>query len=201
MFRNHPIHPQRGFTLVELLVVGVLIVTITLILLPPLLSASAKLRLRLAAAEVATTLYRARSEAIRLRHHVGIRFDHDADGRATFTLYRDTDGDGLRNADIRRGVDVPLAPPRRLGKLGRGIRFGFPEQPPRHDPSGRRLVRLEDPIRFNRSDLASFSPLGTSTPGSVYLTDSRGALMAVRLLGRTGKVRVVTWDPDAGRWR
>lgn len=199
MFRNVPIRPQRGFTLVELLVGAVLIATLTLIAVPPLMSASAKLRLRLAAAEVATTLYRARSEAIRLRHHVGIRFDRDDDGRVTFTLYRDMDGDGLRNADIRRGIDVPLAPPRRLD-LGRGIRFGFPRPAPRRDPSGRRLVRLGDPVRFNRSDLASFSPLGTSTPGSVYLTDHRGLLMAVRLLGRTGKVRIVTWDPETDTW-
>ena len=199
MFRTAPIRPQRGFTLVELLVGAVLIATLTLILVPPLLSASAKLRLRLAAAEVATTLYRARSEAIRLRHNVGLRFDRDDDGRVTFTLYRDTDGDGLRNADIRRGIDGPLAPPRRLD-LGRGIRFGFPRPAPRRDPSGRRLVRLGDPVRFNRSDLASFSPLGTSTPGSVYLTDSRGILVAVRLLGRTGKVRIVTWDPETDTW-
>lgn len=199
MSRNVPIRPQRGFTLVELLVGAVLIATLTLIVVPPLLSASAKLRLRLAAAEVATTLYRARSEAIRRRHHVGLRFDRDDDGRVTFTLYRDTDGDGLRNADIRRGIDVPLAPPRRL-HLGRGIRFGFPRPAPRRDPSGRRLVRLGDPVRFNRSDLASFSPLGTSTPGSVYLTDQRGVLTAVRLLGRTGKVRIVTWDPETDTW-
>lgn len=201
MFRNVPIHPHRGFTLVELLVGAVLIATLTLTLVPPLLSASAKLRLRLAAGEIATTLYRARSEAVRLGSNVGIRFDQDPDGRVTFTLYRDMDGDGLRNADVRSGVDVPMTPPRRLRHLGRGIRFGFPHPAPRRDPSGRRLVRLGDPVRFNRSDLASFSPLGTSTPGSVYLTDSRGSLIAVRLLGRTGKVRVVTWDPETDRWR
>ena len=40
------------------------------------------------------------------------------------------------------------------------------------DPPGR-FRRRTDPLRFNSSDLASFGPLGTSTPGSLYLTDGR----------------------------
>ncbi|MES1211289.1 MAG: hypothetical protein ABUL63_03035, partial [Acidobacteriota bacterium] len=58
-----------------------------------------------------------------------------------------------------------------------------------------------DPIRFNSSDLASFGPLGTSTPGSLYLTDSQKRLMAVRVYGRTGKVKVIAYDFDAEVWR
>lgn len=192
---------EQGMTLAELLVVLTVLAVLLTATVPFVLRASSSLRVRLAAAEVATALYLARSEAIRLGHHVGLRFGRDTDGRVTFTLFADGDGDGLSSRDVRAGSDVAVSPPRRLGHLGRTVRFGFPEAPPTRDPSGKRLDRLEDPVRFNRSDLASFSPLGTSTPGSVYLTDGRRALVAVRLLGATGRVRVTEWDPEAESWR
>lgn len=199
MTRTKP--SEQGMSLAELLVVLTVLALLLTATVPSVLRASSSLRVRLAAAEVATALYLARSEAVRLGHHVGLRFDRDADGRVTFTLFADGDGDGLSSRDIRAGKDAAVSPPRRLGHLGRAVRFGFPEAPPARDPSGRRLDRLGDPVRFNRSDLASFSPLGTSTPGSVYLTDGRRALVAVRLLGTTGRVRVTEWDPEAQTWR
>ena len=86
--------------------------------------------------------------------------------------------------------------------FGRRIRFGFPEGARPSDPSspGRRLEGLDDPIRFNRSDLASFGALGTATPGSLYLTDGH-RLVAVRVLNRTGRIRVLAWDRKTDRWR
>ena len=60
---------------------------------------------------------------------------------------------------------------------------------------------MSDPIRFNSSDLASFSALGTSTPGSLYLTDGVGRLVAVRVANRVGKVRILTWVPERRIWR
>ena len=63
------------------------------------------------------------------------------------------------------------------------------------------MDRLDDPIRFNRSDIASFGPLGGSTPGSLYVTDSIRHLAAVRVFGRTGKVKVLRWDAVEDRWR
>ena len=62
------------------------------------------------------------------------------------------------------------------------------------------LEGLGDPIRFNRSDLASFGPLGTGTPGSLYLTDGR-RLVVVRVLNRTGRVRTLAWDRNTDTWR
>jgi hypothetical protein len=56
-------------------------------------------------------------------------------------------------------------------------------------------------VRFNASDLAAFGPIGTSTPGSVYLTDGADRLMAVRVFGRTGKVKVIVYDFAAEVWR
>lgn len=194
--------PARGFSLVQLLVTLSVAGLVAAASLPPVLAWTGALRVRGAAGEIATVLRLAQAEAVRRSTHVGVRFLPEPPERATFLVYRDGDGDGVLRADIDSGVDLPVSPPRRLAHLGAHVRFGFPPGPPPRDPAdpGRRLTDLDDPIRFNRSDIASFNPLGESTPGSVYLTDSQRHLAAVRLFGRTGKVRVIVYDPETETW-
>ena len=48
--------------------------------------------------------------------------------------------------------------------------------------------------------MASFGPLGTSTPGSIYLTDGLHNLVAVRVFGRTGKIEVLRYDIETEIW-
>jgi prepilin-type N-terminal cleavage/methylation domain-containing protein len=192
----------RGFQLVELAVVLAVLAIAAFIALPPLVSMSARLRVDLAAHELATVLNEARSLAIRHSAHVAVKFVPER-GRVSFACYRDGDGDGVRNADIAAGIDPQMTPRRIVAHLGGRVGFGFPPGRPPRDPGDprHRLGRLTDPIRFNDSDLASFSALGTSTPGSLYITDGRRELAAVRVLGATGKVRVMRWDPDEDAWR
>jgi hypothetical protein len=170
---------------------------------PPLLRASSDLRLFLATQDLVGVLRLTRSYAIRHSANVAVKFRTGRDGTVTFTLYRDGDGDGVLTRDINAGIDPQVKPPRRLAHLGRGFGFGFPPGPPPMDPSSPRrpLTRLDDPIRFNQSDLASFDPLGTATPGSLYLTDRRSLLAAVRVTSRRGRVRVIRYDPRARVWR
>jgi prepilin-type N-terminal cleavage/methylation domain-containing protein len=193
----------RGYTLVELLVVVAVLGLVLVLGLPPLLDTTARVRVDLGAAEVVGALRGARSWAIRRNQQVAVKFSTGADGRVAFTLYRDGDGDGVLNRDIDSGVDPQVAPAQTLAHLGRRVRFGFPPGKPPRDPGDprRRLDRLEDPIRFNRSDLASFGSLGGSTPGSLYLTDGRRQLVVVRVLGRTAKVRVLRYDRESESWR
>lgn len=191
---------ETGASLIELLCVLLILALLITALAPPVRSMASGLRLRLAAAEVAGILYRARSRAVLLGMSVGVRFGV-AGQRVTYQLFQDGDGDGVLKRDVERGIDTPLEPPRRVGHLGSDIAFGFPPNPPPRDPAGRPLTRLDDPVRFNRSDTASFSPLGTSTPGSLYLTDHRDGLVVLRLSNRTGKVRTLFWRPEEGVWR
>ena len=112
------------------------------------------------------------------------------------------DGDGVLTKDINAGVDPAVTPAIRLSQLGRGLGLGFPPGPPPPDPSSpQRLLSGTDPIRFNQSDLASFSPLGTSTPGSLYLTDGGKRLAVVRVTNKTGRVRVMVYDSVRRVWR
>ncbi len=172
------------------------------LLLPPILRLSSAGRVRLAAGELTGVLRLARAHAIRHSARVGVKFRVGPE-RVEWALYRDGDGDGVLTRDIDSGVDPQVAPTRTLTHLGRHVRFGFPPGRPPRDPGDprRRLRRLDDPIRFNRSDIASFSPIGGSTPGSLYITDGLARLAVVRVFGRTGKVRVLVWDRSADRWR
>jgi type II secretory pathway pseudopilin PulG len=193
---------EKGFQLAELIVSLAVLVLILLLGAPSLVQASADMRLRLAADELVGVLRLARAAAVRLDANVAVKFRTGKDGTVTFTLYRDGDGDGVLNRDIDAGVDRPLGPPRRLAHLGRGVGFGFPPGPAPPDPSSPgHPLSLSDPIRFKQSDLASFSSLGTSTPGSLYLTDGVERLLAVRVANRAGKVRVLTYIPRRRIWR
>lgn len=191
-----------GFQLVELVIVLAVVAAFAIVAIPPLLNASANLRVQLAAYELVGVLRAARAYAVLRSANVAVKF-HPDPRRVTYSLYRDGDGDGVLNRDIASGVDREVAPPRPLVYFGSDVKLGFPPGVSPRDPAdpNLRLDRLDDPIRFGDSDLASFSPLGESTPGSAYISDGRRCLTAVRVFGRTAKVRVLTYDVARERWR
>lgn len=193
--------PVRGYTLVELLIVLAVFGLVAALGVPPLLDATARLRVSLAASEAASALRLARITAVRSRRHVAVRFER-REGTVGWAVFGDGDGDGVLNRDIAEGIDPRLQAWLPLRRIGGSVELGFPPGPPPRDPaSGRRLDRLDDPIRFNRSDMVSFSPIGSSTPGSLYLTDGKRQLAAVRVFGRTGKVKVMVYDRETESWR
>jgi hypothetical protein len=71
---------------------------------------------------------------------------------------------------------------------------------PDPDGSGRALTGVGDPIRFNRSDICSFSATGESTPGSIYLWDGGDRMAVVRVYGRTGKIRTLYYRRGDREW-
>lgn len=167
---------------------------------PNLFKLSSGNRLYLAAHELRSALHKAKTYAILRNANVGVKFFVDGEN-ASYALFIDGDGDGVLTRDIESGVDPQVTPTRRFLNLGADVRFGFPPGKAPRDPGDlrRRLSRLWDPIRFNRSDLASFGPLGGSTPGSLYLTDGK-RLRAVRVFGRTGKIKVIRYREGTETW-
>ena len=196
-------HAQAGFNLVEIMVSIAVSIAIAALGLPLLFAWASGLRVELAAGEMTGILHLARIYSARHGVKVAVKFRTEDSGVVTYALYVDGDGDGVRTADIAKGIDPEARPPRRLAHLGRRIRFGFPAGNPPRDPGNprRRMKRLDDPIRFNRSDLASFNPRGTATPGTIYLTDGRRHLAAVRVNNRSGKISVLYYDPEEEIWR
>lgn len=194
---------QRGYQLLETVITLALVTLIAGLSLPNLVQLTRRVQLRMAAAEAAGVMHRARAAAIRHGALVGVKFRPQPDGRVTFQLYRDGDGDGVRNRDLESGVDPALTRPQHLDHFGPRIGFSILDDPPPRDPSSpsRRLAKTEDPIRFARSDIASFDPLGTSSNGTLYLSDRRDYQVAVRVTGSTGRIRIITYDRKAERWK
>ena len=193
---------RQGFQLTELTIVLALLALMTMIGAPPLLRITGDTRLHLAAQEMVSVLRLARSWAVRHDANVAVKFRTGRDGTVTFTLYKDGDGDGVLNKDINSGVDRAVEPSRRLTALGRDVHFGFPPGSFPDPTSPRKKIDSNgDPIRFNQSDLASFGPVGTATPGSLYLTDGVKRFAVVRVTSLTSRVRVFTWIPERHAWR
>lgn len=194
-----------GFTLIELLGLLALLGVAALLVAPPLARQAARLRVTLAAHEVAALLRQTRMRAVRANTHVAVRFSRAEKRRGAieWALYADGDGDGVRTRDIRRGIDPLLDGPRVLRRFDTAVQPGFPEGRPPRDPGNprRRLGRPKDPLRFGRSDIVSFGPLGTATTGTLYLTDQVRWTAAVRVYGTTGRVRVLIYDRETEAWR
>jgi prepilin-type N-terminal cleavage/methylation domain-containing protein len=200
---HRPHRPPEGVTLVEILIVLAMLSIVLAMGVPHLLAAHSQLRVNLAAAEAASEIRLARMTAVRSRRHVAVRFETREDGKVFTSVYGDGDGDGVLARDIDAGIDPRLRRSVPLRRIGSSVRLGCPPGPPPRDPGSprHRLGRLDDPIRFNRSDMVSFSPIGASTPGSLYLTDGRTRLAVVRVYGRTGKVKVMVYDRRTEEWK
>ena len=203
---TRPYPPGRargGFQLFELLIVLTILGLVATAGIPRVLDWTRGLKVDLAAHELVGVLRLARSYAVRHSAKVGLKLRPGEGSRVTYTLYRDGDGDGVLTVDIDSGVDPAVGPTRELAHFGSQVRFGFPPGLVPRDPGDprRRLDRLDDPIRFNRSDIASFNHLGGSTPGSLYLTDGRYLLSVVRVYGRTGKVKIMRYEPESEKWQ
>ncbi len=114
-------------------------------------------------------------------------------------VYLDGNRNGVRSADISDGTDPEIQKEERLADLFPGVDFGvvpgLPSVEPGSPPPG------GDPVRLGSSNMAVFSPSGTSTPGSLYIRSRRDAQYAVRLFGQTGKIRVLKFNPRTRVWR
>lgn len=194
-----PLSPA-GVSVIELSIALAVAIGAIVAAAPSVTNLQESVAIRSAAGEAATALLRARAYALSRNVHVGVKFRKNGD-RYEWALYGDGNGNGVRTAEIARGVDRPLglaiAWSRRDVKPGifTDCRVPDPGQP------GAYLDRPDDPIRFNSSDICSFSPAGESTPGSIYLSDGRNRMAVVRVLGRTAKIRVLYHRKGEKGWR
>lgn len=185
---------SAGFTVVEILLVlaiGAVLVALT----APVLSGSQDAGDGAGAARhLASLLRRARQEAILEGRHVGVVFDEAADGWR-LRLCRDGNANGLSRTDVANGDDRCDAAPM-------AIREWFPRADVgrSRDVPGPGGDMAEAVVAFGAARMASFSPSGTSSSGSVTIRTRSGRHWAVRVAGVTGRVRVVRFDVRTHRW-
>jgi len=186
---------ERGYSLAEMLLALGVFSLLSAASVPAIKAYYVDAELVGAARVFKGTFLRARSVAACSGVQTAIRFEELPDG-LYFSVYSDSNYNGVLSGEIRSGLDRRLEGPYRLDGGVSGVRVaihpGVPAIPP---DSG--LLDPSDPIRFGRSNMLSFSPLGTATPGTFYLA-SEGGQAAVRVNQGTARVRVMTWR--GGRW-
>jgi type II secretory pathway pseudopilin PulG len=189
--------PPRGYSLLEVVFVASLGVTLTAVAVPQYLAGLDDWRASGAARYLSARLQRARMEAVMRSAAVALKFVETPAGYS-YTVYLDGNGNGVRSEEIQSGVDRRLNGPERLPDHFAGVEFGALPGVPPIDPGG--TSPGADPIRLGVSGLATFTALGTSSSGTVYIRGRRDAQYAVRIFGDTGKIRIMKFEPRAGRW-
>lgn len=119
--------------------------------------------------------------------HVALLFDEDAP-EVSFQMFADGNGNGVRSADITAGIDRPLDTAIHLSDLFPGVAIAV---------SGSAGT---DPVRLGSTSLLSFTPLGTSTAGSIYVRGRDGSQFVIRVLGTTGRARIQRYIEHLRTW-
>lgn len=188
----------EGVSLIELLV-GCAVVSVLLgMAVPALIATRDDWSVRAAVRYVAGRVMLARARAVRQGVAVGLRFESTGDGYR-FGTYLDGDGDGIRTADIDDGVDPELEATQSLRDLYPSVMFALESALPPVEgvhPAGLGF----DPIRLGASDILTYTPFGTSSSGSLYLRSQGGQQYAIRILGTTGRLRILRFDWATGAW-
>lgn len=184
-----------GFTLLELLFVMSLAAILAGVAVPLTTTALDDVQTAAAARYLAGRVLNGRMEALKRASTVALRFEASGSDYA-FAAFLDGNDNGVRTSDIRTGVDTPLAAVERLSDNFRGVRFGL--RPDLPDVDGLR-GRGTDGVRIGSARLLSTTADGTATPGTLYVAGRR-AQYAVRVLGATGRTRVLKFDPGTGAW-
>lgn len=151
---------------------------------PQLTATIERTRTASAARYVAARLAFARSQAVTRSANVALLVTIVGD-TATIAMYADQNGNGVRTRDIAAGIDGPTSAPVSLTRL-------FPHV----------VLSLNDPAdsASTTSALMSFTPLGTASSGTLYLRGRDGSQYAVRVLGATGRTRVLRYLSATRTW-
>ena len=187
---------NSGFTLLELLLVLSIIATMTVIAIPQGLRAAGDLRTREAAQYMARRLASARFQAIKRSTTHGFRFEPVGDDYR-LTLVADGNRNGLKTAELLAGIDRALGDPEMVGGHFSGVSFGLWDGMPDADglPAGG-----TDGVRFGASKLVALNADGSCSSGTLYIRGPARSQYAVRLLGSTGRIRLLKFDAPRGIW-
>jgi type II secretory pathway pseudopilin PulG len=190
--------PGQGYSLIELLFVLGLAGTVAGLAVPGMRAALDDLRTRGAVRYIAARLQEIRIEALSRNASVALRVER-RDASYVYAPYVDGNRNGIRAADIERGVDRQIRREERLSDQFPGIDFGairdLPAVEASAEPPG------SDPVRLGAGDMVIFTGQGTATSGSLYVRGPRGAQFVVRIFGETGKTRILRFDLRNRTWQ
>ena len=174
--------------MIELVVVTSVITILGGVAAAHVLSAADHSRGYAAARFLAGRMALARTQAVARGAAVGLRFTQDPRGVA-FAVFQDRNGNGIRTVDIETGIDRQVEPSTSLFEQFPGVDIGLAA-----NSTGTSALQI------GNTALLTFTPRGTATSGTIYIRDQRGSQWAVRVLGATGRTRVLRYDTRTGGW-
>lgn len=187
---------ETGSSFIEALAVIVIVMLLGTMAIPQVGRQRDALSASGAARHLAGVVHLTRTEAVKRGTHVGLLFQPSGQ-RSRFALFADGNRDGVRSGDIVAGVDRQVTAWAFLDDNFPRTAFGI--VPGVTDPdSGGALSG--SPLKLGGGGLLSFGPTGGATSGTVYLRGPSEQQYAIRILGVTGRSRVLRFDFRGKRW-
>jgi prepilin-type N-terminal cleavage/methylation domain-containing protein len=186
-----------GYTLLELLTVLAILGLMVVCSIPAFGNYRRRMSIIAASEQFRSILRATRARAIASGRNAGVKFISGTEW--TYAIYEDGDGDGVRNDDITRGTDRRTFGPAIVMPSFHIATIGLLKTTVK-DPDGDPLKPDASPVQFGRSTICSFSPIGSGTPGTLYLIDGGGQLWAARVHGSGGRVRVLRYNDGLKKW-
>ena len=186
---------ESGRSLLEVLLV--LATSLTMGALTVALTSSAvdEMRTAVAARYVAGRIGSTRIDAVKRSSAVALQFEA-VGGDYMYAPFEDGNGNGVRTAEIRSGIDRPIGPYERLSDKFPGVHFELAPGVP--DADGQAGTGA-DGVRIGSARLLTMSVDGTATSGTLYVRGRRGQY-AVRVLGVTGRTRMLQYSAGDRTW-
>lgn len=183
-----PVERCAGYTLLEILFALAALCILTSISVPNMLASVDRSRGAGAARYLASRMALARARAVGRSTMVALRFEEGPRG-TSFSVIEDGNGDGVRTRDIDQRIDLVIEAPVLLADLFPGAAIGLAPGTP-----------ATDAVALGGTTILSFSPNGTATSGSVYVTGRDRSQWVVRVLGVTARARVLRYERAINGW-
>jgi Tfp pilus assembly protein FimT len=190
---------ERGVALADALAATALIALLSATTIPVVAGALENEHTRVGAHYLGAVLQRTQLDALRRGTSVALRLTTGAID-TEWQAFADGNGNGVLARDIEQGIDFALGPADRIGAHARKVSLRINQAVPEIGEGGTVLAAGSDPVRIGRSALLSFSPTGSATAGTLYVSAPRGPQMAIRITGPTGRVRILRYDLGARAW-
>jgi prepilin-type N-terminal cleavage/methylation domain-containing protein len=188
--------PSRGASLPEVLIVLALVGMVSSAAWQALSDWRVARASREAARGMAADLRQVAQDARRQRRSLAIEFDLQEP--AQWRVLADGNGNGVTSADVTSGVDAPQSGWRLVFREGRA-RLAVTRDLPSADGTST-VIAGSAPVQLGAMTRVVFTPRGTATAASVYVTGEGDRAYAIRVLGSTQRIRLLclsradTWE-------